>query len=349
MAEIDTKVVRLYTKYLNKLPLDLANTITDSKDIKGWKHNVQLSIFDFCRLLKIIRDNNDLKELTHCYFDLDFDNIEPIISLLIEENIMTFNEINQYSIKGLDYNKSNIVNEKIDTLNNPKSTFNQFPCAKESVINRVNTLLNDFPFVTSMKVGLMGDDDLLSIEIARRTKFQPIVFELDSSVICKIKKIAKEENLNIKIIKKDLTKTQKTKEELDTFITDPPYTVAGVLTFIYHGIGSLVIKDRFYVIANQMLLGYSGLYEIYRYLIEAGIYPIKILNSYNEYPFPRNYRESIDVRNKYMDKIDPNLIVSSCSSLFVFRINEECNTKNMLKIINSENNIYDRYRRYCHV
>jgi hypothetical protein len=203
MAKIDLVVKELYNKYLEKLPLDLSKENPNSINVRGWKNNVQLSIFDFCRILRILAANNNLRELTRSGVDLDFDNIEPIISLLIKEKLMIFFKTNQYLIKSLNKNKMKKKKIKISSLDNPCGEFNQFPCSKDSVLKRVKTLVDDFPFVTSLNVGLFGDDDLLSVEIARRTKFNPIVFEIDQAVINKIKALAKKEKLNIKFVKKD--------------------------------------------------------------------------------------------------------------------------------------------------
>ncbi len=346
MAKINPLVKRMYVKYLKMLPLDLTKEKNNSLDAEGWKNNVQLSIFDFCRVLGILVDNNNLKDLTHSGMDLDFDNIAPIIFLLAKEEIMKFNKPNHYNIKNLRKNKIEKKPSKISIIKKPNGEFNQFPCSKNSVLKRVETLVEDFPFANSLNVGLFGDDDLVSIEIARKTNFTPIVFEIDQKIINRIKFISKKEKLNIKLIKKDFRKVNLKDYKLDTFITDPPYTVGGVLTFLYHGINSLKIKDRFYLVANQMFLGYKGFYEIMKILVNSGTYPIKIINAYNEYPLPRNYRESFDIKNNFKGNINPNKINSSSSSLFVFRISDKIKTDKILEFIKKEKDIYDRYRRF---
>lgn len=346
MAEINPKISELYRKYLKKLPLDLKKEGKNSRDVAGWKSNVQLSIFDFCRILKILLDNNNLKNITKAGIDLDFDNIEPIISVLIEENMMRFVKPNIYKIKSLKKNSMLITHSDFSEMINPDEKFNQFPCSKDSVLKRVKTLVEDFPFVESMNVGLFGDDDLVSIEIARRTNFKPIVFEIDEKIINEIKTVSKKENLNIKIVKKDFREINLSEYKLDTFITDPPYTVGGILSFLYHGLRSLNTRDRFYLIANQMFLGYKGMPEVFETLVKSGVYPIKICPAYNEYPLPKNYRESGDIRKKFEDKINPNKIFSSSSSLFVFRVSKKIKPEILLKKINNEKNIYDRYRRF---
>lgn len=346
MVEVNPKVSELYIKYLKKLPLDLKEENRNSIDIAGWKSNVQLSILDFCRILKVLLDNNNLRNITRSGIDLDFDNIEPIISVLIEENMMKFVKPNIYKIEGLK--KSSIISTHFNfsKIINPDEKFNQFPCSKESVLKRVKALVEDFPFVRSMNVGLFGDDDLVSIEIARRTNFKPIVFEIDEKIIKKIKTVSERENLNIKIIQKDFRGINLSKYKLDTFITDPPYTVGGILSFLYHGLKSLNTRDRFYLIANQMFLGYKGMPEVFETLVKSGIYPIKICPAYNEYPLPKNYRELGDIRKKFEDKINPNKIFSSSSSLFVFKVSKEIKYEILLKKINNEMDIYDRYRRF---
>lgn len=346
MAKLDPLVKKLYKKYLSRLPMDLQKKNKSPVEVKGWKNNVQLSIFDFCRILKVLLDKKNLRDLTRSGFDLDFDNIEPIISMLMEEKIMKFIKPNHYKIIGPK--KNNLINARsnVSEIKNPDEQFNQFPCSKESVLKRVKTLIEDFPFVTSMNIGLFGDDDLVSIEIARRTKFKPVVFEIGEKVISKIKTASKKENLNIKIVKKDFREINFLKYKLDTFIADPPYTVGGILSFLYHGLKSLNTKDRFYLISNQMFLGYKGMHEIFEILIKSGVYPIKISPAYNEYPFPENYRESKDIRRKFGNKINPHKIFSSSSSLFVFKISNEIKPEILLKKINNEKDIYDRYRRF---
>jgi hypothetical protein len=343
--EFDKEIVRLYNLYLKKIPLDLIGK--HDSEIGGWKNNVQLSLFDFSRIISIIHRCNNLRGITQSGYDLDFDNLEPIFSLLICEGSIAFTENNSYEIINLPApNKMRKIKED-SFIDNPDDKLNQFPCSIGSRILRVKKIVNDFPYTTSMRIGLMGDDDLVSLEIARRTNFTPIVFELDKKIIEKITQVNKGECLGIEIIEKDFRDLSPNTCQVDTFFADPPYTVGGVLTFLYAGLKLLSSKDRVYLIANQMFLGKRGMPEIFKSLSDAGIFPVEISNAFNEYPLPSNYRESQDLSNKLktLGNIDVSKLMSSSSSLFVLMTND-LNLKSLKNKISKMENIYDRYGRY---
>jgi len=343
--EFNKEIIRLYNLYLKKTPLDIIGE--NDSEIRGWKNNVQLNIFDFSRVISIIYKCNNLRDITQSRYDLDFDNLEPIFSLLIEENSITFTKDNSYKIINLPSpNKMKEIKED-SFIDNPDNKLNQFPCSIDSRILRVKKIIDDFPYAISMRVGLMGDDDLVSLEIARRTNFIPVVFELDKKIIDKIAYVNKEEYLNIEIIEKDFRGLSPSTCQIDTFFADPPYTVGGVLTFLHTGLKLLSSKDRVYLIANQMFLGRIGMPEIFKSLSSAGIFPIEILNAFNEYPLPDNYRESKDLSNKLktLGNIDVSKLMSSSSSIFVLMTND-LNLESLKNKISNMKNIYDRYRRY---
>ncbi len=345
MIRLNKTIKNLYKKYLNKIPLDLVDAEQD--EIDGWKNNVQLSIYDFSRIVALVYNNDDMRNFTCSNIDLDLDNIEPIITLLLEESCIKIVEKSKYSVLNLPKPNKLSDGELNFFTDAPNDSLNQFPCSVESRIKRVQKLIEDFPYVEEMNVGLMGDDDLVSLEIAKRTTFTPVVFELDKRTIEKIKKISIKENFKIKIVEKDFRDLEIENDQIDTFFADPPYTVGGVLTFLYYGLRLTKNSDKVYLIANQMFLGKRGMPEIFKILNNSGIYITEIINGFNEYPLPNNYRETIDLSNqlKKFGDIDVSKIMSSSSSLFVLKI-DKLNLSEIKKFVEKCDNIYDRYKRY---
>jgi hypothetical protein len=343
MIKIHKEVLRLHKLYLDMLPLDLHGK--PLKEINGWKKNAQLKILDFSRILAVIYYNKNLREITRSGCDLDLDNLEPILSLLVQEGLIKFTCENFYEI--LDFPEPNKIRGYVyeqEIIQNPDSAFNQFPCSVESRTKRIEKLILDYPYVQSMNVGLMGDDDLVSLELARRTNFTPIVFELDKKIINKISSTSKSENLKIIIVEKDLRELSHEDYQIDTFFADPPYNVAGVLTFLYSGLKFLGQGDRIYLIANQMFLGKLGLQEIFTAIAGAGIYPVEILNAFNEYPLPREYRETRDLLAKF-NNLDTSKLMSSSSSLFVLGITK-LNLESLKERISLPKDIYNKNEDY---
>ena len=328
------------------LPLDLDPK--KIKEIEGWKKNVRPTIFDFSRLIAAIQKNNNLSEIVRSGFDFDLDNIEPIISLLQKEGYMRLNKNNKYEITNLPKpNSLRVIKIGIPHFSNPNYDYNQFPCSAESRTKRVEKLVNDFPHVKSMRVGLLGDDDLTSLEMALRTNFTPVVFDIDDHVIGIINEFAHKNKLTVNTIEKDFRKLRKKdiKTSIDTFITEPPYTINGISTFLYHGLNLTKIKDRFYLIANQMFLGKSGLSTILTTLSKSGVYPIEIVPCFNDYPLPKDYRETNDLSAKFGPLLDTKTLISSAASLFVFKQIDLKLNKIKAKLDNKYG-IYDRYLRF---
>ena len=84
------------------------------------------------------------------------------------------------------------------------------------------------------RLAFLGDDDLTSVACALTHQAKSItVFEVDDRLISLIETVSKKLNLDITVVKQDLTNSldKKYSHSFDTVFTDPPYTPSGVSLF----------------------------------------------------------------------------------------------------------------------
>lgn len=335
--EFTPEIIKSYEVYKTKIPLDLEETSNIEK-FENWKSNHQLNLLEFSRIVYFIVRNSNVNAFEYADFDFDMDNISPVLHALHEQKIISFQGLSSYS-NNLFASQENptLSIEENEIIENPNTLYNQFPCNAESRRKRLEIIISDHPFIESMNMGILGDDDLLSIEIQKIKFLNPIVFEIDPNVINRIKEKTSKD-ITIKEI--DFTSTAIKKDEiiLDSFIVDPPYNLNGLLCFIFNGVKRLRNFNDFYLVSNQMMLGKNDLLKAQQILSQSGIILKKIIPGFNKYPFPESYREYSDFQcslNKINGDLDKKNSISSSSSLFIF------NTSRL--DINIVNSLYKKY------
>jgi predicted methyltransferase len=106
-----------------------------------------------------------------------------------------------------------------------------------SHLQKLRHVLNQQPGT----VLLVGDDDLLSISLARRG-IQVTVLEIDPYTCALISQIAKEENLAISLHQVDLRASLPIlQEEFDLFVADPDFAIEAFALFLSRGLSLLRI------------------------------------------------------------------------------------------------------------
>jgi predicted methyltransferase len=133
----------------------------------------------------------------------------------------------------------------------PKREFDQFFATPETTASKHEVLrLKDQ--IANKKIALIGDDDLLSIALGSSQPFysKVDVFEIDVSLIDKLKKISNEKNLKeINFIQFDVRKEPLRQFEgrYDVVVIDPPYTVSGVTLFLNRALQLIGKKEDAYI------------------------------------------------------------------------------------------------------
>ncbi|MCX6730064.1 MAG: bis-aminopropyl spermidine synthase family protein [Candidatus Portnoybacteria bacterium] len=248
----DYRIEKSYEDYLKLLPLDL---LTSSKiKIDYWKEHYQYSKIDFARLILVLQNSNNIDDFVKNSF-ADFDNLASIVVVSINNGIVSID--NNGKIKKL-FNfsftlpySSRVLKQKISI--EPNKKLNQFPCDERSRDKRYKLLKNRYPFAEYLRFAIIGDDDLLSLKFINDYWAFPVVIEKDKRIINLIKDIKnhfKIFNIDIRFIEKE-----KIIPTVQTFITDPPYTLNGALAFIHAGLSMLdnsFEEKEFYVILNPL-------------------------------------------------------------------------------------------------
>src|SRR3989344_1676358 len=306
-------LVDLYYEYLKIYPLNKLNEAQK----RYWARFCQLSLLDFMQVVAIITSSKTIDDLFSAT-DMDLDNLAPVLRALInlqflriENNkIIVTNTLKPYKLKSLA--KAH--------LKKPKANLNQFPCDYKSAQARIKLFRERFPYADYIRVGLIGDDDLISLHKGCNNFLYFTILEKDRTVIDESSKVP--HNKVIKADLQDLDFVPKESFDWETFITDPPYTINGALTFIYQGLRFLNKDPRlkeFYLILNTEMIGERLLY-IQNVLSKAGVWIHEIRPHFSHYMYPVHYSEYKRAKT-FWSKNAPRIrnAYSSSSSLFIFR------------------------------
>ena len=204
-------------------------------------------------------------------------------------------------------------------------------------------LKSRYPFAEYLRFAIIGDDDLLSLKFVNDYWAFPIILEKDKRII----NIIKDVKNHFRIIDIDIKFIEKEEKlpSIQTFITDPPYTLNGAMAFIYTGLkmfGNNLNEKEFYVILNPTMLG-KNIFILQNVLFKSNVYLKEIVKNFSQYELPYKYKER-DRANKFLQihKIkSQSLNYSSSSDLYIFTT-----IKPNLKIIKKEidfNKLYNHY------
>lgn len=118
-----------------------------------------------------------------------------------------------------------------------KATWDQMPIASSSAIFLVKKILDWLPL--NKKFLFVGDDDFISILLcSANPSIEALVVDVDESLLSSIEKLALKLDLKIETSKEDVRKKRKIGEFIG-FLCNPPYTEAGVESFLDFGLEQL--------------------------------------------------------------------------------------------------------------
>ncbi len=115
-------------------------------------------------------------------------------------------------------------------------SYGQAPLTVQSHLRKINMVLQYHP----KKVLLVGDDDLLSISLARKG-IQVFTLEIDPYTCALIHGIAQEENLPVQLHQVDLRDPlpPDLPSDFDVFVADPDFTIESFALFLARGLNTL--------------------------------------------------------------------------------------------------------------
>lgn len=317
----DDGIENLYQKYVKKMPLDLESS-SNKTSLENWSKNNFIPKVDIARLIFCLQNSRTLDEFVK-KSSADFDNLAQIIDLATKQGFVRVTKSGQIH-KTFDFHFTQLEDnetKKFDLCFMPKSILNQFPCDKNSRLKRKIFLKSRYPFAEYLKFAIIGEDDFLSAEFINDYWAWPVIVEKDKRILDAVGKLS----LRFELIEQDISVFPKLNNlsSVQSFITDPPYTLYGSLAFIYAGLRmlkrNLEIKE-FYVVLNPTIMGRSFFY-MQKILSESGVFLVEMLNNFSQYELPDNFKERKRA-NKFLDKIKirgNSLKYSSSSNLYIFK------------------------------
>ncbi len=313
----DFRVTEMYNKYIQLLPLNIQKK---GGDFYFWEKNNLFSIMDFSILLKRLLLTSSVDDFIKesC---ADFDNLATFLNVVLKNDLISFTSSGEIKNKSF-LRDLNIIKQQFYSVL-PKGSLNQFPCDSNSVMRRAKFFLDRYPFVEYIRVAILGDDDFLSPILASVPSIFPVVLEKDPRIVSKLKKINKKIDIRTVDFSDDANFLKLDVPKVATFITDPPYTLHGILAFIYRGLSLLQYDDdwkEFYVVINPTMIG-KNFYHIIKILSSANVFLYEVRNNFSHYMLPQNFKERVRA-NRFFRNINlPKNMVkySSSSNLYIFR------------------------------
>lgn len=334
------RIEEAYKEYVGNLPLDLMKAAPEAKSY--WHRNNQFSKIDFYREIALLQNSKNLDEFIKKSSG-DFDNLANIVDIALKQNIIKIAADGKITKAfHFHFKKDKSGKVAISSLL-PRSSLNQFPCDDNSRIARYKFLKSRYPFAECLKFAIIGEDDFLSTEFINDAWAYPVIIEKDPRIVGILKKLAE----RFEIFEIDVCDFSSFKNlpSVQTFITDPPYTLDGSLAFIYAGV-KMLKKDKdtkeFYVVLNPTMMG-KNIFAIQKALADSGIYLIETISNFSQYQLPDNFNERKRA-NKFLrnNSLDSKMLhYSSSSNLYIFRTISP-NLNNLRKQIDYKK-IYEHY------
>lgn len=316
----DYRIEQAYEDYLKLKPLNFKNEKQFKKNY--WQHYYRFSKIELARQISRLQNSQCLDEFIKSS-QADFDNVSLVVQIAIKNKFINIdkccNIIKLFSFSFTQPYKLKLIRNHYVT--EPDSKLNQFPCDYISRSKRFKFLKERYPFAEYLKFAIIGDDDLLSTQFINDYWAWPVIIEKDKRITNKLKQLTD----RFEIIEADVRSIikQNNLPKIQTFITDPPYTLHGSLSFIYAGLYMLENTDRekeFYIILNPTMMG-RNMAKFQKILSSANIYLAETILNFSQYKLPLNYQERKQADSFLKSlKIKPkNLSYSSSSNLYIFK------------------------------
>jgi len=159
--------------------------------------------------------------------------------------------------------------------------FNQLPCTVDTRRRRAD-LLNDCD-KDRCRILVLGDDDLLSVELSRRGFRQVTVADCDERLLARLRQETQQYSTPPRIVRADFRQGFVCPEPMDVVFTDPPYSFEGAQAFLRLAVASVAPTGRIFLMVNPEIFG-STFKEISATAVRAGFQLRRHLPAFNAYP-----------------------------------------------------------------
>lgn len=177
--------------------------------------------------------------------------------------------------------------------------FAQQPCTSDTTRRRVDKAEELCSYQDPILV--LGDDDCVSIELARRGFEQVTVFDIDARVIKILRTCAKRERLSIRAHVHDLSQAPDSAwvDEYRLVFLDPMYSYSGLKLFFQGARACLKPqsshKAHYFLSFHLMSLARGGLGEFPDFLQSHGLELLNWYHGFNVYPTPKSVQRLLPI------------------------------------------------------
>jgi predicted methyltransferase len=174
------------------------------------------------------------------------------------------------------------------------------PCTSATAARRVAKVESLVPY--DVPVLILGDDDLVSIELARQGFTDVTAIDIDPKVLTEIRQAATRSGLKITCVEQDLQKPlpEWLKRDYGVVLFDSEYSLAGISLFLRAALD--LTKRRsgtlFFASVHLMSLFRDGISGLDAFLTAEGIKIIEFNQGFNVYPTPRRLKGLIRLWNR---------------------------------------------------
>lgn len=336
----DLRLENAYGAYEHSTPMDLEPS---GEQRAYWAKNNRYSWLKFAQLMFVLQHSKTLDEFVK-ESRSDFDNLAPVLDAALQHGVASISKKGVISpLFSFKYTLPYVPKEHGKSFTVPSPLLNQFPCDPESRKRRYNFFKARYPFCEYLRFALIGDDDFVSSEFVDDFWAWPVVLEKDPRIVKAVRQFSDrftvlEEDIADLLDKEPLQRVQ-------TFMTDPPYTLHGALAFICIGLHMLVQSEaekEFYVVLNPTMMG-KHLDKVIETLTSNGIFLREVIPNFSQYKLPKHYAERKRADEFLKSKVinASSLEYSSSSNLYAF-VTYRPNVEGVRKSID-ESKLYDHY------
>ncbi len=336
----DLRLENSYGAYEHSTPMDLT---PDSKDRAYWAKNNRYSRLKFAQLMYVLQHSKNLDTFVK-ESRADFDNLAAALDAAMTHDVVSISKKGAITPRfTFKYTLPYVPKEHGKSFTVPSPLLNQFPCDPESRKRRYNFFKARYPFCEYLRFALIGDDDFVSSEFVDDFWAWPVVLEKDPRIVEAVKSFSD----RFTVLEEDIANLldKEPPQRVQTFMTDPPYTLHGSLAFICIGLHMLVQSQEekeLYVVLNPTMMG-KHLDKVIEVLTNNGVFLREVIPNFSQYKLPNHYaeRKRADEFLKAKGIDSPSLEYSSSSNLYVF-VTYKPNVAGLRKSID-ENELYRHY------
>jgi hypothetical protein len=244
--------------------------------------------YHFARMIVqfVLRDHSYKK-----FADFDW---ADIIDLMAEQ--VRLNRV----LEGFDYGLPKTVSGK--GINNVFRPHNQLPCTWQTARLRVSEIAKHVDKLDPIL--LLGDDDLISIELAKQGFSNLTIVDIDSRVIQDVAAGVAETGVVVDLYEHDLNKSPPAGllKPYRLILLDPVYSIDGINLFLRAGREICTNKSGccIFLCVHLMSLWRDGLSQLEGVFQDLDLAVEKVVPGFNAYPVPKRLKSLICMVNQLL-------------------------------------------------